>query len=353
MKEYIIKEDVEGIRLNKFIKKMLPYINDALIYKFIRKKIIKVNDKKTEASYKLVLHDKVNIYLSDDTFNVFLNSNIVNDKLETVDKLIDAKNVMHKFTYDDIKKNIVYEDENIIIFNKPINMLSQSNGKIDGDNDISVNDLLNDYLNKKKDDEKKDDEKKLNEIDELFFNPTVVNRLDRNTKGLIIFAKNYMSAREISDMIKRNDIRKYYMAEVNGIMEKDTDVLINRYVKDEKKNIAKIYDIDISEMKKNDSDTLKKDWVKLEYHVIERKVKTTIVYIRLYTGKSHQIRAQLSHIGHPIVGDKKYMRKELYEINKKVDKKHFQELTCVKIIFGTFSHENLKYLNNKCFEIAI
>ena len=154
-----------------------------------------------------------------------------------------------------------------------------------------------------------------------------------------------MAAREISYMIKNNDIQKFYKAMVNGIVKKDSDTLINRYEKDEKKNIAKIYD-DIESV---ESDML----VKLDYKVLKRMDEMTLLYIKLYTGKSHQIRAQLSHIGHPIVGDKKYMKKDLYEMNKNVYKKKFQELACVKIIFGSFAVEELKYLNNKCFEITI
>jgi 23S rRNA pseudouridine955/2504/2580 synthase len=175
------------------------------------------------------------------------------------------------------------------------------------------------------------------------FKPSIVNRLDRNTNGLIIFAKTYIAAREITDMIKENRIKKYYRAVVNGKLCGKAH-LINLYRKDEKNNKAEIYDFD---EKKLDS----YDKVELYYSVISSSDKSSIVDVDLITGKSHQIRAQFSYIGHPLVSDKKYMDIGLYKKNVEEFGIKSQKLLCYKIKFGNFESESLKNLSKKSFSI--
>lgn len=311
MKKIIITKSEDGMRLNKYLKKIFPNIPDSLLYKLIRKKYFELNNKRTEGNEVLKQGDCLFIFLADETFDKFV------AKKESKNDL----NIDKSF----VKSHIVYEDDNVIIFDKPVGMLSQG----DKSNDESVNTILNSYMGNKKNG---------------LFRPSVVNRLDRNTSGLIIFAKTYVAAREISKMIKSGFLQKRYKTIVNGIIKKDEGELINLFAKDENNNKAIIKDYD-----KNSKLSNKYSIVKLQYKVLQRFKINTLLDINLLTGKSHQIRAQLAHIGHPIICDKKYMDDKIYKENIKEYGYKSQVLNCYKIKFSKFDNENLKYLSNKQF----
>ena len=181
MKSIVISKNEDGIKLLKYLKNIFKDMPDSLLHKLLRKKYFKINDKKADG-----------------------------------DEILDVD------IEDYLGKRIIYEDDNIIIYNKSTNLLSQS----DKSGDLSVNDILYSYVTKQK-----------NEfVGNYNFRPSIINRLDRNTEGLIIFAKTYLASRLISDMIKNNSIEKHYKTIVNGIVEKDNDILINLYKKDIKNN---------------------------------------------------------------------------------------------------------------------
>lgn len=328
MKRIVINKSEDGIKLIKYLKNIFKEMPDSLIYKLIRKKYFKINGKVADGKEILKADDSVEMFLSEDTFNKFYNS-----KKNNTDIHIGKKNKITDI--DNIKKYIVYEDDNLIVFNKWQGLLSQG----DGSNDISVNELLNDYLQVNE----------LSNTNKLIkssynFTPSVVNRLDRNTEGIIIFAKTYLFSREISKMISENKVKKHYKAIVNGKVTNSDETLINLYKKDEIKNIAIIKDIDDAQ---NDNYSI----VKLKYKVIDSKDKFSLLDINLITGKSHQIRAQLSYINHPIICDKKYMDSELYEENVRKFGMKNQKLICYKIELSDFEHSELNYLSNKKIEI--
>lgn len=285
---------------------------NSLLQKLLRKKYFNINAKKASGSEILKSGDVVDMHLSDETFDKFY----IQDNTKVERKINEEK--------IDYLNRIVFEDDNVIIFNKPVGMLSQG----DKSGDESVNTVLNKYLGNIK----------------TTFKPSVVNRLDRNTEGLIIFAKTYIAAKEISKMIKDNDIEKRYNALVNGILEKDTGDLINLYKKDENNNKAIIKEYN-GKIINNFS------LIHLKYKVIKRFKNTTKVDIELITGKSHQIRAQFSYIGHPLVCDKKYMDIDLYKDNVKEYGIKSQKLICYKIRFGKFENELISNLSNKVFKI--
>ena len=312
MRRIKINKTEEGITLIKYLKKIFKTMPSSLLQKLIRKKYFEVNDKKASGNETLATNDEISIYLSDETFEKFY------------DKGNDVSYSKQQINSEDYTKRIVYEDENIIIFNKPVGMLSQG----DKSSDESVNTVLNRHIEKKS----------------TGFKASVVNRLDRNTEGLIIFAKSYIAAKEISKMIKDGNIEKRYMATINGVLKEGKGELINLYKKNEKDNkaIIKEYKGKIIEGY---------SFIKLKYKVIKKYKSATDVDIELITGKSHQIRAQFSYIGHPLISDKKYMDIGLYKKNFEEYGIKTQKLICYKIRFGDFESETLKRLSKRTFKI--
>ena len=312
MKSIKLSKNEEGMSLIKYLKKVFKTMPNSLLQKLLRKKYFTINTKKASGSEILKAGDVVDMHLSDETFDKFYTQDNTKVERSTREEEIDYLN------------RIVFEDDNIIIFNKPVGMLSQG----DKSGDESVNTILNKYLGNIK----------------TTFMPSVVNRLDRNTEGLIIFAKTYIAAKEISKMIKDNGIEKRYKALVNGILDKDTGDLINLYKKNENNNKAIVREYD---GKITNGFSL----IHLKYKVIKRFKNTTEVDIELITGKSHQIRAQFSYIGHPLVCDKKYMDISLYRENVKEYGIKSQKLICYKIRFGKFENELMSNLSNCFFKI--
>ena len=299
MKIIVVKQEEQGKRLDKFIKGYMPSLNNSLLYKSLRKKNILLNENKADGSIILKGGDKISIFFKDETIDKFIKKNI--DKYDKINNI------------NNYEMDIVYEDNNMIIVDKNENMLSQS---ADGE-DVSINEICIKYMI---------DKKELNKDIYMTQKPSIVNRLDRNTKGLIIFAKNYKVCRELSDKLKNGKIEKYYEALVNGIMEKDEDVLDAYLYKNE--DINKVY---VSDIKKDGN-----VHIKTEYKIIKKYKEATHIKIKLITGKSHQIRAHLSYIGHPIVCDKKYMDRDAYEKNVLEYNTQYQKLICKELVIDGF-----------------
>ena len=322
MKKIIINEKDNGMTLIKYLRKLFPQMNEGLLHKLLRKKYFKVNSIKATGNEVLNTNDEIFIYLSNDTIDKYSFKETEVRKSARID-------------FDEIRDRIVYEDSNIIIFNKPYGMLSQGVDK----EDISVNSLLRSYVSHNRERGIKDN----------LFIPSIVNRLDRNTEGLIIFAKNYISAKYLSLAISKSLIKKYYIALVYGIVKKDNDYLTNILTKDKINNI-------VSLKKYSAKNPLPEGYTKVElkYKVINRYEFTTLVEIELITGKSHQIRSQFLDIGHPLVGDKKYYLNTnniYYEKNKLNIHKFAQRLVCYKVVFNNIDSKELKYLDGKEFVI--
>lgn len=292
MRKLIVNDKYDGKNLNKFILDSFPNLNQNELYKALRKKDIRINGIKVSKNTILKKGDEITIY-------------IVDSVLENLPNI-----------------PIVYEDDNILVVNKP-------NGISVTENSIST-ECLTSILKKKF----------LNTTSYKFLEPC--HRIDRNTKGLVLFAKNKQSLEILLDKFKNKEIEKHYLAKVYGIPKNKTSILQAYLFKDSKKSLVYISNIP------------KKDYVKIvtEYNLISSDVKnnTSILDINLHTGKTHQIRAHLSYIGFPIIGDGKY---GINEINKKFSKKT-QELYSYKLIFKfTSASSILEYLNNKEISISI
>ena len=292
MRKLIVNDKYDGKNLNKFILDSFPNLKQNELYKALRKKDIRINGIKVSKNTLLKKGDEITIY-------------IVDSVLENLPNI-----------------PIVYEDDNILVVNKPDGLSVTENS--------SSTECLTSILKKKF----------ANNTSYKFLEPC--HRIDRNTKGLVLFAKNKQALEILLDKFKNKEIEKHYLAKVYGIPKNKTSILQAYLFKDSKKSLVYISDIP------------KKDYVKIvtEYNLIssDSKNNTSILDINLHTGKTHQIRAHLSYIGFPIIGDGKY---GINEINKKFSKKT-QELYSYKLIFKfTSASSILEYLNNKEISISI
>ena len=317
MKEFIIQKNEENQRFDKYLKKLLPNASTSFLYKMMRKKNIVINKKKATGNEKLVTGDVVQIFLSDDTFAKFSMDPVLIQKEYDSLKAINIKQL-----------DIIAENEEMILLNKPYNMLSQKSTP----KDISANEYLLGYMIQK-------GELTLEEY--MTFHPSVVNRLDRNTTGLLIFGKTLNSLQELGQQIKDRSIEKYYRAIVAGELKKDID-LKGYLVKDVHTNKVTYYDEEVEGS----------DYIETRVRPVESKNGLTLVEILLITGKTHQIRLHLSSIGHPILGDMKYGDEK---INKKYYESHkvnHQLLHAYRLHFpdGRIYMADVPYIFHKFFE---
>lgn len=274
MKQFEITSESAGQRLDKYLARILSNAGMSFIYKMLRKKNFVLNDKKATGKEIIKVNDIVKLYISDDTF----------DKFKANNKSIEKESYVISNNRDfDIAERVVYEDDDIIIVNKPEGMLSQKASS----SDMSINEYILSYLI---------DNKSISDENLVNYKPSVVNRLDRNTTGLIIAAKNLKAAQYLSKIIKDRAIKKYYKCIVCGDFNK-SGVYKAYLTKDKATNVVKITDKPI------DSSS---EYIETSYDIIEHNEETSILKVELITGKSHQIRAHLSYLGFPILGDRKY-----------------------------------------------
>lgn len=270
MYEKQIVDRDEGQRLDKYLMKLLPNATASFLYKMLRKKNITLNKKKASGSEKLLTGDVIQIFFADETLEKFMGH---------------QKKICNRFHPKAVE--IVYEDSDYLFLNKPVGMLSQKAGP----NDYSINEWIIDYLLETEQIEAKD----------LYsFRPSICNRLDRNTSGLILAAKSLKGAQFLSEQLARRTVEKYYLTIVKGVLDKPLS--LKGYLwKDEKKNKVKIVNSPIEAASRDAYYPIETAYTPL-YHTDA----FTVLKVHLITGKSHQIRAHLASIGHPILGDSKY-----------------------------------------------
>ena len=335
MKELQVTSQDAKQRLDKFLKRTFPEMGTSFLYKMLRKKNITLNGKKATGSEQILSGDLIQCFFSDETFDKFagitsaravenaLDDNNLGDKKRLGDK---DSYLEYKKAYEELKGiSVIYEDEHVLLLDKPAGILSQK-AKSD---DVSLNEWMIGYLL---------DCEAVTEDSLRRFKPSVCNRLDRNTSGLVICGKTLIGSREMSRILKDRSLQKYYRTYVHGRME-GAETLIAYHKKDIKNNQAEIC-FNVSE-----ADKKAYDEIVTAYRTIEVKDKYSYLEIELITGKTHQIRAHLSAYGHPIVGDGKYGHK-----HKIIEKFYpqYQLLHAYRIVFPVLEGD-LEYLSNKEF----
>ena len=306
MRTLIINRNDAGQRLDKFLSKAVKAMPKSLMYKGIRTKKIKVNRKRAEIGYILEEGDTVELFISEEFFS---------------DNASDSAFMKLK-----PKLDIVYEDENIMLLDKRPGLIVHS------DDEEDVNTLISHvkaYLYRKGE---------YNPEDEQSFAPALCNRIDRNTGGIVIAAKNSEALRIMNEKIRNDELSKFYLAAVHGHMPKRADTLHGYLRKDQVNNI-----VDISTVKKPGYKE-----IVTKYRVLDEKNGLSLIEVELVTGRTHQIRAHFSSIGHPLLGDGKY---GVNRDDKKLGYK-FQALYAFRLEFHFRTDSGaLSYLNGKSFSI--
>ncbi|MBE6538479.1 MAG: RluA family pseudouridine synthase [Ruminococcaceae bacterium] len=265
MRTFTVKKNDAGQRLDKFLTKAVKGLPTSLMYKYIRTKKIKVNRKRTEQKYILLEGDVIDLFIRDEFFDSPEKDGGAIERIEP-------------------KISVVYEDENILLVNKRPGVVVHEDSEAK-DNTLIMH--IKAYLYRKGE---------YDPGEEQSFAPALCNRIDRNTGGIVLAAKNAAALRIMNEKIKNNEISKFYLCAVHGRMPQEKQTLKAFLIKDSATNTVKVYDKKVGAAKE----------IITKYRVISVKGDVSLLEVELVTGRTHQIRAHMAHIGHPLLGDGKY-----------------------------------------------
>lgn len=303
MKEFVIQYNESGQRFDKYLAKVLPNAPMSFIYKMLRKKNITLNNKKSDGKEKINEGDIIKFFLADDTFEKFASKQMLSNSFDSKNGKPSIR-IKKKLLIENSGLKILYEDEDVLIFHKPAGMLSQKAKP----SDISVNDYLLDYVS-----------------NASTFKPSICNRLDRNTSGIVLCGKSMKGSNELSRLLKDRDLLKYYRCIVYG---EASEANLNGFIKkDETTN-----KVTFRETYFEGSNEIKTSWKPVRTLEIAGKTCTELE-VHLITGKTHQIRSHLAAMGHPIAGDYKYGNKKFNDILKKEYGIEHQLLHAYRVVF--------------------
>ncbi|MDO4487519.1 MAG: RluA family pseudouridine synthase [Eubacteriales bacterium] len=300
MREFTANKNDEGKRLDRFVTKAAPLLPMSLMQKYIRIKRIKVNGKRAEKDYRLMEGDKIEMYINDEFFAsepAAAAPASFNDKGDGKQKAVSSS------------LNIVHEDDDLILINKPSGMACHPyDGAKKGETLI---DIVKAYLIEKGD---------WDPARETTFVPALCNRIDRNTSGIVIAAKNAHALASTNEKIKNREITKKYLLIVHGVPAKKESIIEGYLVKNERTNTVALSDKPVNDGKLS----------KTKYRVLREKDGMALVECELITGRSHQIRVMMASIGHPLLGDHKYGMK---------DSRRYQALCAYKLTIDGKTYE--------------
>ena len=273
MQEIKVTKNEAGQRLDKLLAKYLNEAPKSFFYKMMRKKNIVLNGKKATGNEKLEEGDIVKLFLADETIQKFSSVKIQRTKTNL---------------------SVIYEDEDVVLINKPVGMLSQKAKE----SDVSLVEHLISYLLAAGE---------LTEESLKSFRPSICNRLDRNTSGIVVAGKSLPGLQKMGELFKERTIHKYYRCLVQGVIRED------QYLKGWLKKDEKTNKVQVSDRPSDSSDQP----IETEYHPLWTEQGVTLLEVRLITGKTHQIRAHLASEGHPLIGDYKYGNRKLNDSYQK------------------------------------
>lgn len=350
MYQAIITEREAGQRFDKYLHRILPGAGSSFLYKMLRKKNITLNGRKADGSEKTAVGDSVAIYFSDETLAKFMAAGAAENpardagqsggahtagstkeggaahKPESVKERGTAEAAAYLDAYrrlSDTGIHVLYENDHILLVDKPAGVLSQ---KAAG-TDISLNEWLIGYLLHSG---------TLTHGELSMYRPSVCNRLDRNTSGIVLCAKSLQGAQMLSELLKNRTLHKYYQLYVKGCI-RETQMIEGFLAKDERRNKVAVVPVEARDAGTGQCQRPEPEaggaYIRTAYRPLKFEGDKTLLEVELITGKPHQIRAHLASIGHPLLGDYKYGNKAW---NDRYQKKYHissQLLHAYKVVF--------------------
>ncbi|MGI6264817.1 MAG: RluA family pseudouridine synthase [Acutalibacteraceae bacterium] len=306
MRTITIEKNDAGQRIDKFLTKTFRELPTSMMYKYIRQKDIKINGKRCEASTRLSEGDVIALYVKDE--------------------FLTRQEAVYDFLRASKRLDVIYEDDHVMLLNKPVGLLCHPDKNEYGDTLLF---RAQRYLYEKG---------AYDPSAENSFAPALVNRIDRNTAGIVIVAKTAAALRILNQKLKDREIRKFYLCVVHGVPNPEHALLKGFLLKDEERNLVTVSDRPMPNGRT----------ILTEYRVLEAKNGLALVEIELHTGRTHQIRAHMASIGHPLLGDGKYGTNAL----NKGTGFHKQALCSYKLQFAfTTPADELEYLNGQAFQL--
>ncbi len=300
MKEIIIKSNEAGQRFDKFLKKYLPAAPAGFVYKMLRKKNILLNGKKASGSEKLKEQDIVKLFLSEETVQKF-SADVSTGGYREIPAA---------------KLDILYEDAHVLAVNKPAGMLSQKAKP----EDVSMVEYVIHYLLRTGE---------LTEEELCTFKPSICNRLDRNTSGIIMAGKSLAGLQKLGELFKERTLSKYYLCLAMGMVREPRHIC-GYLCKDKKNNVAAV-----KEQKETEEDLP----IETEYEPVAWNQELSLLRVHLITGRTHQIRAHLASTGHPILGDAKYGAERHFSYYRKKYHLRWQMLHAYELVMPELAGE--------------